>query len=225
MKSRYLTAITDKPWWLAGGIPRDACVAAYQSVGASDYAASKINLANPGTYNATDGAAYPTWAVDTGWVLNGSTQYLNSGVIVAPTSTWSAIVRFSGGAITGYRALLGARTWPAAHDFFIDVSNNGASVASRNATTATSPNVIAPIMTEGVYCLAGTVPYRNGVADGAGHAVGAGESVLPTLYIGGIHQGTSLSSTFSGNIQAVAIYSITLTLTQVAMLKTAMIAL
>src|SRR4030042_266315 len=65
-------------WWLAGGISAANCLAAYQPKGAASYAASKVNLANPGTYDAVDGVAFPTWAAATGWTFNGVAQYLTS---------------------------------------------------------------------------------------------------------------------------------------------------
>ncbi len=47
--------VAEIPWWLAGGIPAENCIAAYQPKGAASYAASKVNLANPGTYDAYEG--------------------------------------------------------------------------------------------------------------------------------------------------------------------------
>jgi len=79
-------------WWLAGGIAPANCVAAYQAKGAASYATSLVNLANPGTYNATEGDA-PDWDAVSGWKFNGSSNYLDSGVV--PAAGWSMIVRFS----------------------------------------------------------------------------------------------------------------------------------
>ena len=79
-------------WWDLNGTIT-SCVAAYQPKGAASYAASKVNLANPGTYNAVDGTAYPTWDTSTGWKGNGASQYLSTGL---PYNFKSAIVRFSG---------------------------------------------------------------------------------------------------------------------------------
>lgn len=93
IRNRYIGAITDKPWWLAGGIPSSACVVAYAPKGASDYTASKVNLANPGTYNATDGTSYPTWAVDTGWTFNGVNNFLNSNYIPSRGANLSIFAR------------------------------------------------------------------------------------------------------------------------------------
>ena len=79
-------------WWLAGGIDPANCVAAYQPKGAASYAASKVNLANPGTYDATDGTA-PTWDNVNGWKQTIAYQYLKTGIMA--TNGYSLIVRFS----------------------------------------------------------------------------------------------------------------------------------
>ena len=60
-------------WWDLNGTIT-SCVAAYQPKGAASYAASKVNLANPGTYNLSDGVA-PNWDTGTGWGFT-ETQYL-----------------------------------------------------------------------------------------------------------------------------------------------------
>lgn len=79
-------------WWLSGGIAAANCIAAYQAKGAASYAASLVNLANPGTYNATEGTA-PDWAAGTGWTFNGTTQFLISSVKVG--SGYSFAIRYS----------------------------------------------------------------------------------------------------------------------------------
>src|SRR4030042_426783 len=84
------------PWYLSGSIPRANCIAAYQPKGADSYAASKVNIANPGTYNLSDGAAFPTWAAATGWTFAAaSLQYLTiaSAIITAPP--FSMVCRFN----------------------------------------------------------------------------------------------------------------------------------
>lgn len=82
-------------WWLSGGIPAANCIAVYQPKGAASYAASKINLANPGTYDATEGVA-PSWAAETGWTGNGSTMFLITGLA---NSGYSIVFRYSGASL------------------------------------------------------------------------------------------------------------------------------
>lgn len=67
------------PWYLAGDIAPENCVAAYQAVGAESQAASYVNLANPGTHNLTATGAI-AWGADTGWDWTGTGQYLTSTV-------------------------------------------------------------------------------------------------------------------------------------------------
>ena len=78
-------------WWEVAG---KTCLAAYQPKGAASLAASYINLANPGTYDASLGVA-PAHNPATGWTFDGATEYLNTG-LVHNSVQWSAIVRYAG---------------------------------------------------------------------------------------------------------------------------------
>jgi len=73
-------------WWM------DA-IAAYQAIHVASYEASKINLANPGTYDLTEGVA-PSWSSDSGWFRTATNQYLKTGVVVT-NSSWSIFVRYA----------------------------------------------------------------------------------------------------------------------------------
>lgn len=76
----------ETPWWLEGGISSTNCLAAYKAKGAVSYAVSKGNLARPGTYDLTDGSAYPAWAADTGWTFTAANnQRLVIGGGTGPT--------------------------------------------------------------------------------------------------------------------------------------------
>lgn len=57
--------------WLPPGISSGNVIAAYEAEGAASYAASKINLANPGTYDITNegGGGAPTWDATKGWIF------------------------------------------------------------------------------------------------------------------------------------------------------------
>lgn len=82
------------PWYLAGGVAKATCLAAYQAIGAASLAESYVNLANPGTYNLSGGVA-PTWAAETGWTFDGSSQYKLTGITPAAgaAQTMSMIAR------------------------------------------------------------------------------------------------------------------------------------
>lgn len=220
IKSRYTSAITDKPWWLAGGIPRSACVAAYQPVGASDYAASKVNIANPGTYNAEDGAAYPTWEVTTGWTFNGSSQYLNSGVIPILDQTWTAIIRQYATAVANNSVLFSRSGSSLDFGIYQNVytgfyPHNSKSVSITISSTRNTNSVLA---------VAGRRGYKDGVLLTGEIAAYTGTGTQP-IYIGAGNLSGSAGIYWGGRVLSVAFYNITLSSDQVVALTTAMNAL
>lgn len=85
-------------WWDNNGAIA-GCVGAYQGLGAATYAASLANLANPGVNNLADGNHAPTFDSASGWKFNGSSQYLDTGILV--TNNHTLIVAFYGGAEFG----------------------------------------------------------------------------------------------------------------------------
>jgi len=170
---------------------------------------SYVNLANPGTNDATPGVA-PAWAADTGWQFTG-TQYLGTGLTPPNTQTWSLVVRFSDisgtdGCVVGCR--VGVKY------FMVQPNRSDGKVGYWHGTY----RLVAPAATSGVFAVAGTQGYRNGAADGG--AIGADSSALAEVTIGASGSGLLLSIT--GNVQAVAIYSDTLTAAEVAMVTAAM---
>lgn len=190
-------------WWnLDGAIT--SCVAAYQPIGAASYAASKSNLFNPGTLDAIDGAAYPTWESATGWsFLAASSQYLATGIT---TSTlYSYLILFTNAA-SGVYTMFGTD----AHRL----------MPNRNNLVYYANTTKAPGMTSGVLALAGITGYRNGVAEAT-----VGETTSRAALIGAQNNETGAVAFWTGNIQAVAIFSAVLTAEQVAALTNAMNAL
>jgi len=207
------------PWYLSGGIAAANCIAAYQPKGAASLAASYVNLVTPGTYNAAPGTA-PTWDVTNGWILNGATQYLKSGVIPANNQSWGMIVRFSNGTVTGggIRTVCGSN---AAGDtrFRLDNYNSFLSkcvYANGNFSSSTSRS-------SGVMGVFGNQGYYNGSTDGS-TMTGWGGSAIE-IYLGGNNVSGAPGNYFSGYIQAIAIYNTTLSGTIIGLLTTAMAAL
>jgi hypothetical protein len=221
IKAKYSAAITDKPWWLAGGIPRDACVAAYQPVGASDYAASKINLASPGLHNVTDGAAYPTWNVNSGWIGAGNpNQYLITDIY--PKTTWSAIVRFSNAvAYTDVTmSLFGCEESTSKRFEILPVRS--LPLTNKGVIYGVGGYVIVePTCYGGVLAIAGQSAYRDGNLDGV---INAGTDPTVPLSIFARNTG-SVTGFLKGYIQALAFYSTVLSASQIAALTNAMNAL
>lgn len=199
-------------WWLSGGIAQAACVAAYRPKGALSYAASKINLATPGTYNAVDGAAFPTWNPTTGWAfLLASVQYLNTG-ITPGAITWSAFVQFANLDTAAIEMLIGSY----GNGKFFALGCGTTKALYGNGSAAT---YISPALTSGNLGVAGANPYRNGVDDGA---ITQSTQSTRALFIGACNEVASVTYPMTGNIYAAAIYNVTPTQTQITSLVTTM---
>lgn len=215
------------PWYLSGGIALASCVAAYKSKGAASLAASYVNQARPGTNDAAPGNA-PTFSAATGWTFDGVLNYLVTGIVPGATTSWSVFVQFSDVAdgAGGNQSPWG--TYDSGGGAFLIQIESGAGnkVASYNGQhypagyTANSPKMLS-----GNYGVAGKSPYRNGVVESTLIAAGT-DGALGEIYIGAVlSPGPAIIQFLSGKIQALAIYSITLSSTQAAALSTAMTAL
>lgn len=200
-------------WYTAGS--GATCVAAYDAVGAASLADSYTNEANPGTYTAAPGVA-PTWAYGTGWTFNGSTQYLTTGV--APGAAYSVIVRFSGAPVSGNnRYILGS--FDTANTIIQILALDGGSAKWVHGNTGASSTPA----TSGVYAVTPTDAYKDGVD--IGNVGGwSGTSDKP-IFLGCRNADGTPGSFTALSIQAVAIYSATLTLADVVAITAAMNAL
>jgi hypothetical protein len=197
-----------RKWYLAGGSPLP--VAVYVPKGAADLAASYVNLANPGTYNAAPGTA-PTFAAATGWTFAAaSSQYLDTGLVMA-SNTYSVVVRFSG-AVNNSGRLFGYSSGTAILSI---VPDNGTVARYSYANNVD----VAPDLAAGVLAITPTNGYRNGTSEAS--MAGYSGTNARSMYIGAINSG-SASLFFSGNILALAIYNATLTAPQVAAISAAM---
>ncbi len=206
------------PWYLSGGIALANCVAAYQPKGAADLAASKINLAHPGTNDAAAGTN-PSFATATGWTfLTASSQYLTTGI--TPLSGYSMIVAFDGVIAndTG-NCLVGALDGNGSNRFYLLAGRtNGAFTGTVYGIggIANTASVLS-----GTLAIAGQNGYKNGSID---TAVSTGTFPIIAINIGR----TGYSGFYayaSATIQAMSIYSVTITAPQILALSTAMAAL
>ena len=193
-------------WWEAGGA--SGVVAAYTAKGAASLAASYVNVANPGTFDAAPGVA-PTWNVATGWTFDGASRYLTTGITV--TQAYTLAVAFTGApsavqVILGHFGALYNRLLP-----------NRLSQGVGYGQT-----YVLPGLTSGVLVLAGANGYRNGVSETGAADIGSGTN---SPYIGAQNSAGSPGAYYGGSVQAVAIYNNVLTAPQVAALSTAMAAI
>jgi len=198
-------------WWEPSG--SFTCVAAYQAKGAASLAASYVNLANPGTYDAAPGTA-PSFNTATGWTFNAElSQYLTTG-IVRGDYNWSLIARFSNASA---RSLVGSSygSGGSSIEFYVDPYLSGARYYANGLWGGGEAAV-----TSGVMAVGGLKRYLDGSPDGADLTARAGDAVR-AITIGRI-QRDSFTSYYTGNIEAVAIYSTTLDATQIAQVTTRM---
>jgi hypothetical protein len=199
-------------WWLAGGIAAANCIAAYQAKGVADLAASKVNLANPGTYNAYAGVD-PSWNATDGWVGNGS-GYLKTGITTAVGITWSVIVRFSNSGAYGDSMFWGSMTsgkrWAAN-------INMGTFV---RCYIGNMDDIAGAQMTSGVYAFASDDLYKNGSYFGTtGNGINA---TADEIYLLGYNNAGTPSTVTGTKLQAIAFYNTVISAEQVAALTTAM---
>lgn len=197
-------------WYRAGGAPLP--LAAYQPKGAASQAASYVNLARPGAYDAAPGVA-PTWSAANGWIFNGAlAQYLTTSLI--PGSYWSLLIRYD--SMVGGSTLIGGRK-PSG---LPDGMGIGLAVGSNTAFDYGNRISVPLGDASGILAIAGTRAYRNGIDVGGPLA---GVPVTPgALYIGAYNNSPAASGFCTGNIQAVAIYNAVLTPAQVAAVSSAM---
>ena len=212
-RRRFVTQIAGKkaapviPWYLTGEVPAANCIEAYAGQGAESYADSKINLANPGTYDIVQAtAAYnPKWNAADGWMFdnNPNTQVLPTGysVVSGENKTHSMIIKFSNATAGGYIFGLNDAT-------FVVSPNRTNTRRYKNGNSLLSSEAA---VASGVMALCGGNCYLDGVADG-------------TVTLGNT-SGQIFISTYAATkayVQAVAIYNIVLTAEQVAAITDAM---
>ena len=200
-------------WWVVAG---KTCVAAYQPKGAADLAASYVNLANPGTYNAAAGTA-PSFGAN-GWTFNGSSQYLTTGITPSSTS-WSALVRFSSVGNTG--VLFGSYNSTVGSVRLFNVTPAGG--GTRYYALGLTFTGVSGDVTSGVMGFGGLTAYLNGNSEGAIGGAATG-SFLP-IVIGARNVDSVVTNYGAAIISAFAIYSDTLTASEMATVSAAMAAL
>lgn len=206
--STYNTNWTDpgENWWLAGGVSSSNVVAAYQPLGATDYSSSKINIANPGTYNITEATGTPGWTTTEGWKGNGAV--LTTGISPDNSCGWTYLARYSNypweNAVifAGNEGQLYARGYVSeqgvGHGGFLSIGTGTSGVIGFSAKTA----------------------YFNGVAQGT---IPAGTMTNSSpLYVLGTHYSFGYAAQTSSYVQAFAVYNTALTSDQVAAVTTGM---
>lgn len=203
-------------WWLSGSISSSNCLIAYEAKNAPSYALSLTNLANPGTYNATEGVA-PAWDTTTGWTGNGSTKYLKTGLV--PQSSWSAFIRFDNCTVSVLECPFGSRQTG---------TNDNGMLLFLISTATYSPrygNIISDARTttgNHVFGFAGTNRYWDGDRN---TDVNGNTTTTEELYIVACNNRGAMGYPITGNVIAFSVYNTVLSDAQAGALTTAMAAL
>lgn len=197
------------PWYLAGGAPTP--IAAYQPKGAASLAASYVNLANPGTYDAAPGVA-PT-LVAGGWTFNGTNNYLDTGIVPVNNQQWTLLMCISSHAsqvkVTA-RVLDGAA-------FFGILFNNSNIIFFQNGGNRT----LASSATGGVAGFSGAQGYFNGAP--LGETIPSASGAFTNTFVIGASKDNGVVSMYAAFVcSSVVIYNSTLTAGQVAAVSAAM---
>jgi hypothetical protein len=202
------------PWYLAGGAT--GCDVAYQAKGAASYAASKVNLANPGTYDAADAAAFPSWNTSTGWLFTpANSEYLTTGYTPPYSPTGSIIIRLDAVAVSNNLAVYQSTSGKEYGWYF---QNATTAWSCHGASLSTNPTALT---TDTVLAIAGNKAYQDGNAF-AGTIAGPSGAFVE-IRIGSRSPTAGLY--WNGYILAMAVYTSQLTPEQVTAITSAMAAL
>jgi hypothetical protein len=188
-------------------------VAAYAPKGSASLSASYTNLANPGTFDCSLGDA-PTWDATSGWIFNGSSNYLKTGI--TNSSGWSVFVRYSDYISNGnYRYLFGSYGGATAQ---LRIGLRGTyDILYGNGGELIPSGVTPP--TGAILGTAGNKAYRNGTAETG--TIGTWSGTGAEIFIGA-RNNSGPGFYLAGYIQAFAVYNTTISAAQVAALTTSM---
>jgi hypothetical protein len=202
-------------WYAAGG-SLASCVIAYKPIGAANLAASYVNLANPGTYNASvfPTKSAPTFSAVTGWAFDsGSSNVLTTSYTPPDQVARTMAIRISDGS-AGYAC--GTRSTSGTNWLALQTTNGTAGIfriGSNNYTHSTT-------IFSGVVIAAGLDPYING--SDVGNIAAGTYALTHEFLIGGYNNAGTAATLYTGKVQAFALYTSTLNATQVGILSTAM---
>lgn len=220
-------------WWDNNGAI-SGCVAAYQSIGAASYTASKVNLKNPGTYDLTS-TDDPAWDATDGWTFNGTSDRLTGSAITQlnGSSAVTIAVRVETNTLTGGDANLRyifaqegtVNFTTAAYQLRLETSadnyqfvKNGASEVVNSTSAAIANHVLIC-----VYNGSNTSIWKNGTQNTPTSTTGATGTYATSFGIG--YYAATPSRYWSGKIQAIAIYNAALSSGEIATVYAAMAAL
>lgn len=208
------------PWYLAGGVSKDNCVAAYQFVNRASREVAMQNLNNLATHTLIDGVVAPYWTSNFG-IFNGHTTgiaiygsqytiqdgYLVSDITPSNTGLWSFFIEYQYGTDTN-KCIFGSRT---TQIFGIYPRRTGNFVRFSNFKDDTTLPAIVDSNNVNYMGVANRNCYENGlVVKTLGSVI---TDTLPALWVLG-GNGTGIPSDRSA-VRRLSIYSTTITDAQI----------
>ena len=188
-------------WWEAGG---GTCLAAYQPKGAASYAASRSNVASPGTNNLAELGVAPGWNTAVGYTPSGAgNDLLDTGIAPADPTGYSLFAQITGATSANLRVTVAGALNATYRGIGVFCSYGNQDAARYYCNTSAAQ---APSLTAGNLGIAGSQGYRNGIADGAAGGVFSG-AAGPSIWLLSINLNGIAWGAFHGNLVALAIYS------------------
>lgn len=181
VRVRAPAAAAAAAWWVVAG---KTCVAAYQPKGAASQAASYVNLANPGTYDASVGFGVVNWDTLTGWSIGigWPASYMLSGIPYDSTDI-AVFIRFANRNVTT-PFVLGTTASGTLH--IIQTGSDGwATLQWENGGLLSLTGQVETI-TSATCGLSGAAAYYNGINKGVipGGTASGGNILLSGNYAG-----------------------------------------
>jgi hypothetical protein len=207
-------------WWLCDTVDASDCVAAWQAIGAYTQAESYINLNRPGTDDLTE-VGVPSWSAAAGWGFTGAALYLRANITLG--SAYTVIIRTLKSLNFVNSVLCGSSKANA--NFNFSYNNTSPSTFTFDGHWGDgSLQMFTPAgaTVDRVFALAGNTAYVDGllVGDVSGTFSVAAPSIFP---IGAGHNGVIVTSFYSGNVYACAVYNRVLTGAEVSYISTQML--
>lgn len=232
-------------WWDLNGTIT-SCFAAYQAIGVASYAASKINLVNPGTYDLMDGqgnvtnATNPTWD-SAGWTFNGTTALVYNDALApefqGTDTSLTTIVRCQFDTLAAYSVVFGVGNSSVTQPTYTPLRlwNDASKMSSYKRSSSGQYILIQKsAVTQGTnYVFAnldtGTTMqmYRNGSTDGSASSCDVATLALDRFTIGGFRYSSTPNggNGIRGVINCIAFYKPAITEAQLQAISALMAAL
>lgn len=217
MSPAFLVPRRSSPWYLALGVTAADLLSAWQPKGAPSQAASYSPIAGTILSDLSTTSA-PTWSAESGWTFDGIDQHLLAEAL-GLSNNISVVVRFSGAQQVTPNYVLGWRTTGEVERPFIGIAlySSGQDYIYAivgNEIGGAGSVVVDKTITEGIAGI--TLDYLVIHAD-TFYSTNLPQytfSETANLAIAALNNAGSLEQFFSGSIQALAIYSKTLSLAQ-----------